>query len=72
MDTPGKMRSLDGKQYELYAVCQPHNCPGNFIYVLFEPGGKNAWALFTKDDGSFQFYGNPDARMQAALRAEAQ
>ena len=69
VDSPGETRAVGGKMYEFYEICQPHNCPGNGIYVFFEPGGAHAWALFTKDDGTSRFFGNPDTQIQAALRA---
>ena len=69
VEYPGERRVVGGKMVELYEVCRPHNCPGNVIYVVFEPGGTRAWALFTKDDGTSRFFGNPDEQMQAALRA---
>lgn len=72
VDSPGETRTIDGKTYELYQVCQPHNCINNFIYVFFEPGGSRAWALFTKDDGTTRFFGNPDPNLQTALRAVAE
>ena len=72
VDVPMETRVVAGKTYEFYQVCQPHNCGGNFIYVLFEAGGARAWALFTKDDVAARFFGNPDATMQAALRAASQ
>jgi len=31
------------------------------LFVLFEPGGGKAWALFTKDDGVRRLFGTPDA-----------
>jgi hypothetical protein len=70
VDTPNEVRVVGGKTYEFYHICQPHNCPGNVIYVFFEPGGARAWALFTKDDGTSRFFGNPDITIQTALRAE--
>jgi hypothetical protein len=72
VDAPMETRIAGGKSYEFYSVCQPHNCPDNFIYVFFTPGGAHAWVLFTKDDGTSRFFGSPDAKMQAALRAAAQ
>lgn len=69
VDTPSEKRQVAGKTYEFYEVCEPHNCPGNTIYVLFESGGAKAWVLFTKDDGSSRFFGNPDAKIQEALKA---
>ena len=35
VDIPGKELEVQGKVYELYEVCQPHACPGNFIYFFF-------------------------------------
>jgi hypothetical protein len=71
-DAPMQTRQVQDQTYELYEVCKPHNCMGNSIYVLFVPGGAQAWALFTKDDGSTRFFGNPDADLQGALKAAVQ
>jgi Inhibitor of vertebrate lysozyme (Ivy) len=71
VDTPGRMMDAAGKQYELYAVCEPHNCAGNFIYVLFLPGGKTAWALLTKDGDDYRFFGRPDQKIRGILMAAA-
>ena len=65
--TPGKAVSAGGVSYELYDVCQPHNCGGNFFYVLFTPEGGQAWAVLTKDDRVLRFYGNPNAAQQRIL-----
>lgn len=67
LGTPGKAVSAGGVSYELYDVCQPHNCGGNFFYVLFAPGGSQAWAVLTKDDRVLRFYGNPNAAQQRIL-----
>jgi hypothetical protein len=69
VDTPVRTRMVGNMKYELYEICQPHNCPRNVLYVLFEPGGTHAWALFTKDDGTSRIFGNPDKIMQAALNS---
>ena len=71
VDSPSEKRTIAGKMYELYNICQPRNCPGNVIYVLFEPGGAQAWALFVKNDGTSRFFGNPDTQIREALKAEA-
>lgn len=67
VDTPGKLISVGGKPYELYQVCQPHNCPGNFIYVLYDVGGERAVALLTIEDRDLRFFGNPNASEKDAL-----
>lgn len=69
VEHPGEMRMVGRKKYEFYEICEPHNCPGNGMYVFFEPGGAQAWALFTKEDGTSRFFGNPDTEMQIELRA---
>jgi Inhibitor of vertebrate lysozyme (Ivy) len=71
VDTPGQMVEADGMSYELYEVCEPHNCPGNYIYVLTTPGGSKAWALFTRDGGNYRFFGKPDQQQQALLMTAA-
>ena len=67
--TLGTERNIHGITYETYTVCQPHNCYKNVLYVLFEPGGLRAWALFTKDDNSSRWFGKPDGGIQNALRS---
>lgn len=69
VDTPSETRVIGNKQYEFYKICQPHYCPGNVLCILFEQGGTHAWAFFTKDDGSSRFFGNPNAEIQATLKA---
>jgi hypothetical protein len=67
VDRPGAMVSAQGKSYELYAVCEPHNCGGNFLYVLYRPGGAAAVALLTRENAIDQFFGNPSEAEKALL-----
>ena len=71
VDVPSSSLVINGQPYSLHEVCQPHNCPGNVLYVLFTPAGSRAYALFTKDDGSHCFFGAPDASLQEALLTRA-
>ena len=71
VDTPGQTVTDKGRSYELYEVCEPHNCFGNDIYVLFTPGGSRAWGLFTKAGGNYRFFGSPDEQQRAMLTAAA-
>jgi len=71
VDRPSEIRMVGNKKYELYGICQPHNCPGNYLYILFEPGGSHAWAIFTKDNRILRFFGNPNKEQQAALESAA-
>ena len=63
----GTAVTLGHAPYELYNVCEAHNCGGNFLYVLFTPSGGQAWAVFTKDDHIVRYYGHPDAAKQKFL-----
>jgi hypothetical protein len=71
VDTPGETRNVGGGIYKLYSICKPHNSVGNCLYVVFEPGGAHAWAIFTKDDGTSRLFGNPGTEMQSVLRSAA-
>lgn len=72
VDIPSETRTVAGKSMEYYEICQPHNCPGNVLSVLFEPGGGKGWALFTRGDGARRMFGNPDAAVRAALGQSVQ
>jgi Inhibitor of vertebrate lysozyme (Ivy) len=66
---PGSSVSVEGKPFELYNVCEPHNCGGNFLYILYAQGGGQAWALVTKDDKVVATLGNPSAAQREVLMA---
>ncbi len=56
--------------------CQPEmremlGNTGNFLYVLFVPGGRAATALLTVDGTDNQFFGAPDDDQKNALKAAA-
>jgi hypothetical protein len=68
---PGKLINIEGANFELYEVCEPHNCGGNFLYVIFSPGGGRAWALATKDYEALALLGAPTPAQIQALQATA-
>lgn len=72
VETPGHMVEANGQRYEIYAVCEPHNCAGNFLYVLFKPGGNMAWALLTADGGNNRLFGAPNYQQESVLEREAE
>jgi len=65
VDSPG--RSINDGRYELYEVCEPHNCAGNFLYALFVRGGGQAWALLTRNGQPVGFLGHPGPQQRALL-----
>jgi hypothetical protein len=68
VSAPGKDVTIRRAKFELYNACEPHNCGGNFLYVLFTPGGGQAWAVFTKEGKIVRYYGHPDAAKQLVLK----
>ncbi len=69
VEMPGQ--AVGQGRYELYPVCQPHNCAGNFLYALFPKGGGKAWALLTKDGKVVRFFGRPGKEERVLLLAAA-
>jgi clan AA aspartic protease (TIGR02281 family) len=70
VDTPGKEITIGATLYEIYAVCQPHNCAGSFIHIVFIPGGRKAWAFLTSENGHYQLFGQsqlPDLEETAVI-----
>jgi hypothetical protein len=72
VDIPGRILNVSGQQYELYWVCEPHNCGGSFIKILFLPGGKKAFVLFIDGENEHRFFGNPDQHERDILWTVAQ
>ena len=71
---------VEGGSYELYGVCEPHNCSDSRILIMFVPGGSRAWAVLitlpntpgSTGKGSspnYRFFGNPDRQQRALLRS---
>ena len=71
VDAPSRTVTLGEKTYEVYTICKPHECPGNVLTLLFEPGGRKAWACLTVDGDPAGFFGNPDPELQRELLALA-
>lgn len=71
VDVPGQLRNAGGRQYELYSIYQPHHAVGNGIYVVFQPGGSAAWAVFTKESTNYRFFGTPPGPVEEILTAAA-
>jgi hypothetical protein len=72
VETPGKTVTFSGQPYEIYGVCQPHNCGFAYMKILFSPGGEHAWAIYMEDQKPKQFFGNPDAEIRNFLLNTAQ
>ena len=69
---PGSAVNVDGQPFELYSVCEPHNCGGNFLYVLYAPGGGQAFGIVTKEGKVIAVLGNPNPAQRQALTAATQ
>ena len=68
--TPAQEAELDGKRYQVFSGCKPHNCPAESYVVLYNPDKKqiSAGAFVTTDYSSsdiasnttIQWLGNTD------------
>lgn len=68
-EIPGR---VEGGNYELYGVCEPHNCSDSYILVLFVPEGSRAWAVLITTpvaDGPriYRFFGHPNPQQRSIL-----
>lgn len=69
--TPGKAIQLGVTNYQINMVCKTHECGDNQFFVLFAPGGTEAWGLLLKERKTERFFGSPDDEKKKALRAAA-
>ncbi len=64
--TPVIPVELDGETYLLGFTCKPNECEENQLYVLFAPGGRDAWGLLAAPP-AISWLGKPNQRIQDAL-----
>jgi hypothetical protein len=65
--TPVIPVDLDGEEYMLGFTCKFGACEQHQLYVLFAPGGRDAWGLLAEEPGGISWLGKPDKRIQDAL-----
>ena len=66
---PMKSATIEGKAYEIYFVCKPHDCAAKKFEVMFEAASKRAYGALGGDGAPPFFYGAPTPAMQDALAA---
>jgi len=66
----GRVIMINGRKYEYYDVCEPHNCGTNWLHMLFTPNGGEAWALSVENQRQLRFRGNPSEAQKGVLMGE--
>lgn len=47
--TPSQRVSVAGKPWLLVQSCKPHDCPSEYVHILYEPRSQAIAALFVRD-----------------------
>ncbi|MGR6466495.1 Ivy family c-type lysozyme inhibitor [Rhizobium sp. PAMB 3182] len=67
VSTPSEEVEIGGTKYQLFHTCQPGNCAGMQMHILFSADGKQAWMrLFEKGKPDI-FLGEPDEGQKKVL-----
>jgi hypothetical protein len=69
--SPSREVWMAGNEFRYAWVCQPHNCGGNELHILFAPDAERAWALLIIGGSEERWLGRPDEYVEAAIRDQA-
>ncbi|WAC27875.1 Ivy family c-type lysozyme inhibitor [Ancylobacter sp. SL191] len=58
-----------GLRFEVFSICQPHNCSDNHMQVLFSPDSTRAYGVLMTPNGARVFGGPNAAQLQALASA---
>ena len=67
VNTPSKMIPVGVKAFTYSTLCEPHDCAGNMLYVVFAPDGGQAYAKLVQAGKAPRLLGKPDAQTRSAL-----
>jgi inhibitor of lysozyme (Ivy) len=65
--SPSSEVPVGGEMHTLAWVCKAHDCGDNQLYVLFAPGGAQAWGYLITGGDHTRFLGGPNAAIQDVL-----
>jgi hypothetical protein len=65
--SPSSEVPIRDEVYTLTWVCKAHDCGDNQLYVLFAPGGAQAWGYLITGGDHTRFLGRPDSTIQDVL-----
>lgn len=59
--------TLPEGEFELFGACDPRDCPGSHIRILFSPDGTKVWARLIDPKDGQQLLGEPSADQMRVL-----
>ncbi|MEM7397442.1 MAG: Ivy family c-type lysozyme inhibitor [Pseudomonadota bacterium] len=65
--TPSIPVTIDNQTYSLAFTCKPNECESFQLFVLFAPGGSQAWGLLASPLHGVDWLGKPNERIRAAI-----
>lgn len=67
VSTPSEEVEIGGAKYQLFHTCQPGNCSGMQMHILFSADGKTAWMRLYQKGKPDIFLGEPDEGQKKVL-----